>query len=100
LDTNVLYQNELSGLIPSTIGNLTNFRILTLFSNALSGNIRTEINSLRNLKKLQLGDNNFIGDKNYRGNQFTYNRLFLKPTYRKNTQGARQLTFIDPTLDK
>jgi hypothetical protein len=61
LDTIVLYQNELSGLVHSTIRNLTNLRILTLFSNAIGGNTRIEINSLKNLKKIQLADNNFIG---------------------------------------
>jgi len=56
-----LWSNDLSGHIPSDIGNLTNLTRLHLNNNNLSGNIPPEIGNLKNLGYLDLSDNNLSG---------------------------------------
>ena len=51
-----LYDNELSGEIPSELGRLTNLRALRLDGNELSGEIPPELGSLTNLEELYLGN--------------------------------------------
>jgi hypothetical protein len=49
--------NQLSGSIPSELGNLINLKELYLFSNQLSGNIPPELGNLSNLEVLYLDEN-------------------------------------------
>ncbi len=57
----VLWFNNLSGAIPSELGNLRNLTELTLSANNLSGAIPPELVNLRNLTKLELSANNISG---------------------------------------
>lgn len=56
-----LYQNNLSGPIPSEIGSFPNLEELELWENELSGPIPPEIGSLTNLRHLILDNNGFEG---------------------------------------
>ena len=60
-DTTSLYGNNLSGEIPSSIGNLTNLQYLRLVNKNLSGSIPSEIGNLTNLIELDLSENEFSG---------------------------------------
>ena len=53
--------NQLSGPIPSELGNLDNLELLYLDSNQLSGSIPSELGDLDNLIALSLGNNQFSG---------------------------------------
>ena len=57
----VLTSNQLSGLIPSELGNLSNLRLLHLSFNNLSGSIPSELGNLSNLKSLYLDGNGLSG---------------------------------------
>tara|TARA_Y100000996_G_C22482691_1_gene626884 strand:- start:51 stop:839 length:789 start_codon:yes stop_codon:yes gene_type:complete len=57
-----LSRNQLTGDIPSSIGNLTNLESLILQSNQLTGEILTEIVNLTNLTNLWIHNNNFTGE--------------------------------------
>ncbi len=61
LDTLYLRENQLSGTIPSEIGNLTQLSMLYLRGNELSGAIPPEIGNLINLSMLSLKDNQLSG---------------------------------------
>ena len=56
-----LHSNQVSGVIPAEIGDLTNLDYLTLWFNQLSGPIPSEIGNLTNLTDLDLGDNQLSG---------------------------------------
>ena len=56
-----LYGNELSGSIPSELGNLANLTVLGLTFNQLSGEIPSELGNLANLTGLQLSSNLLSG---------------------------------------
>lgn len=56
-----LSNNNLTGSIPSVIGNLTNLTQLQLFNNQLSGGIPTQIGNLTNLTSLGLENNLLSG---------------------------------------
>ncbi len=56
-----LEYNQLTGTIPPEIGNLTNLIYLDLASNRLTGTIPPEIGNLTNLKSLNLGYNQLTG---------------------------------------
>jgi Leucine-rich repeat (LRR) protein len=56
-----LSNNNLSGILPVEIGNLTELKILELNRNNLRGNLPTQIGNLINLTALALGDNQFDG---------------------------------------
>jgi Leucine-rich repeat (LRR) protein len=58
----VLYINQLTGEIPSEIGNLTNLTELVLNYNQLTGNIPPGIGNLTNLDWLLLGNNQLTGE--------------------------------------
>ncbi|MFC2126154.1 T9SS type A sorting domain-containing protein [Bacteroidota bacterium] len=57
-----LGQNSLSGSIPSQIGNLTSLVDLDLHANQISGTIPAEIGNLTGLESLDLGSNNITGN--------------------------------------
>ena len=56
-----LGSNQLSGSIPSELGNLANLTELNLIDNELSGSIPSELGNLANLTKLRLFGNGFSG---------------------------------------
>ncbi len=56
-----LYENGLSGNIPSGLGNLTNLKALFLRNNRLSGQIPPELGNLANLAALSLSNNQLTG---------------------------------------
>ena len=56
-----LRRNQLSGPIPSELGNLTNLERLSLWGNQLSGSIPSELANLANLQALSLDSNQLSG---------------------------------------
>jgi len=56
-----LHANQLSGNIPSELGNLSSLEVLYLYHNQLSGDIPSELGSLNTLRQLVLGDNPLSG---------------------------------------
>ena len=57
-----LRENNLTGLMPPEIGNLTKLENLDLYDNQFSGSIPTEIGNLIKLEKLYLNDNELTGN--------------------------------------
>ena len=57
-----LDNNELTGPIPAELGNLTSLERLNLFENQLSGTIPSELGNLSNLRGLRLWDNELTGE--------------------------------------
>ena len=57
-----LSNNQLTGSIPSEIGNLTNLTLLYLYENQLTGSIPSEIGNLTNLTYLKLSSNQLTGE--------------------------------------
>ncbi|MDM8520113.1 clostripain-related cysteine peptidase [Anaerolineales bacterium HSG6] len=56
-----LYENQLTGTIPTELGNLVNLTELRLNSNQLTGTIPTELGNLVNLPSLNLSYNQLTG---------------------------------------
>ena len=56
-----LWGNELTGAIPSELGNLTNLTVLRLQLNQLTGTIPSELGKLTKLDELYLGGNRLSG---------------------------------------
>jgi Leucine-rich repeat (LRR) protein len=55
------YSNNLTGSIPSELGNLSNLRALSLWGNSLTGSIPSELGNLSYLWHLNLGGNSLTG---------------------------------------
>ena len=69
---------NLSGQIPSEIGNLSELEKLIFLDNELTGEIPTELGNLTRLKLLDLGHNEFTGTiPTWLGNLLALERLFL-----------------------
>ncbi|XP_077226270.1 uncharacterized protein LOC143859448 [Tasmannia lanceolata] len=84
-------ENQISGNIPSQIGNLINLQNLGIFSTFITGSIPTSIGMLQNLKRIYLWGNSLSGEIPYNiGNitQLTYLELSTN-----NLQGS-----IPPSL--
>ena len=56
-----LWGNELTGPVPAELGNLANLEILNLRSNQLAGTIPAQLGNLTNLQELYLYDNELTG---------------------------------------
>jgi len=56
-----LYNNHLSGSIPPETGNLASLELLHLYSNALTGTVPPEIGNLSNLLNLSISENQLSG---------------------------------------
>eukprot|EP00929_Paragymnodinium_shiwhaense_P079830 TRINITY_DN41614_c0_g1_i1.p1 TRINITY_DN41614_c0_g1~~TRINITY_DN41614_c0_g1_i1.p1 ORF type:complete len:1115 (-),score=132.85 TRINITY_DN41614_c0_g1_i1:256-3600(-) len=69
--------NNLSGVLPTCIGELTKLRLLGLGRNSLSGKVPSTINNLQNLKILWLHRSNFEGDVPFMGNLQKLKELWL-----------------------
>ena len=77
-----LYDNQLTGPIPSEIGNLTNLTYLNLGYNQLTGSIPPEIGNLTNLTYLDLYSNQLTGSiPSEIGNLTNLKYLDLKSNY-------------------
>ena len=61
LESLVLNNNELTGPIPAALGDLSNLRALNLWSNELTGPIPAALGDLTNLESLNLGWNELTG---------------------------------------
>ncbi len=61
LEILLLPENQITGEIPSEIGNLTNLSNLNLSNNSLTGSIPPELGNLTNLNYLNLSDNQLTG---------------------------------------
>ncbi|KAJ6346876.1 hypothetical protein OIU76_003541 [Salix suchowensis] len=61
LDTMLLQENRISGMIPSEIAHLSNLTVLNLTSNSLNGTIPAEINQMSSLEQLFLSHNLLTG---------------------------------------
>lgn len=78
-----LNNNQLSGTIPSELGNLAQMTLLKLSNNQLSGNIPSQLGNLINLKDLYLNSNQLSGTipselgnlNNLFGMYLSYNQL-------------------------
>ena len=57
-----LHNNDLTGSIPTELGDLSNLTDLWLSSNDLTGSIPVELGMLDNLKQLSLKNNELSGD--------------------------------------
>ena len=62
LTTIDLGDNQLTGGIPSELGDLTSLSFLDLGNNQLTGSIPTELGNLASLERLHLDDNKLIGN--------------------------------------
>ncbi|MBO1348618.1 MAG: putative Ig domain-containing protein [Hormoscilla sp. GUM202] len=56
-----LYDNSLNGTLPSELGDLSNLQYLHLYDNSLSGTLPSELGTLANLTRLSLNNNDLSG---------------------------------------
>jgi len=79
LQTLSLYSNKITGTLPSSIGNLKNLQTLSLYSNTLSGTLPSELGELTNLSTLFICCNEFTGSIPEKlGNLTNLKRLHLQ----------------------
>jgi hypothetical protein len=76
-----LGSNQLSGSIPSELGNLTELKLFNVYNNQLSGNIPEELGDLTKLEYLILGRNPLDG-------QLPQSLLNLKNLYEFHINGT------------
>ena len=62
VDSLILEENDLSGTLPASLGNLTDLQMLDLSDNVLSGNIPSEVGDLTSLLTLDLSNNMLSGE--------------------------------------
>jgi hypothetical protein len=112
-----LSENQLTGEIPSEIGNLTNLTWLRLDDNQLTGSIPPEIGNLTNLTFMYLGDNQLTGqipesicdidNIDWSSNSFYITNNQLCPPYpsciedyvgEQDTSGCAQVSIFNETL--
>ena len=92
-----LNSNSLSGSIPTELGNLTNLTVLYLYNNQLTGTIPTELGNLTNLESLHLGGNSLSGSIPTELGNLTNLRYFL--LYDNQLTGTIPLSSVtSPTL--
>jgi len=60
-DLLILATNKLDGTIPTTIGNLSRLKELSIMENHLSGGLPSELGQLTQLESLGIGYNHFTG---------------------------------------
>ena len=73
-----LANNGLSGVLPSSLGDLTHLQELVFFNNALSGALPSSLGALTHLKLLWLGRNQLSGSlPSWLGNLINLERLWL-----------------------
>ena len=58
----ILNDNQLTGEIPTELGNLSNLTTMSLWGNQLTGEIPTELGNLSNLQSLYLNYNQLSGE--------------------------------------
>ncbi|XP_077226213.1 receptor kinase-like protein Xa21 [Tasmannia lanceolata] len=91
----VIGQNQISGNIPSQIGNLINLKALGIYSTFITGSIPTSIGMLQNLQRLYLGNNSLSGKIPYNiGNITQLTNLDLEYN---NLQGSIPLSLANCT---
>lgn len=57
-----LADNNLTGYIPGSLGNMNQLSLLLLFNNQLTGRIPSSLGNLKNLQQLNLGNNQLTGN--------------------------------------
>ena len=95
-----LGRNQLSGLIPSSLGSLANLTSLTLWGNQLSGPIPSSLGSLASLTHLDLSENQLSGLPSSLGSlanlEFLYlSRNQLSGTIPSSLGSLANLTLLD-----
>ncbi|XP_077225756.1 LRR receptor-like serine/threonine-protein kinase EFR [Tasmannia lanceolata] len=88
-------QSQISGNIPSQIGNLINLQSLAIYSTFITGSIPTSIGMLQNLQHLYLGNNNLSGKIPYNIGNLT--RLTNLDLGYNNLQGSIPLSLANCT---
>ncbi len=85
-----LWSNQLSGPIPSKLGNLSQLRELYLWSNQLSGPIPSELGNLSQLTHLDLENNQLSGPiPSELGNLSQLTELNFRLTFHAKTEGKK-----------
>ena len=90
-----LHDNQLTGSIPPTLGNLSNLHGLNLYGNQLTGSIPSTLGNLSNLHTLYLFDNQLTGSiPPTLGNLSDLQYLFL---HNNRLTGSIPLSFVNLT---
>ncbi|XP_077226017.1 receptor kinase-like protein Xa21 isoform X1 [Tasmannia lanceolata] len=88
-------ENQISGNIPSQIGNLINLQNLGIYSTFITGSIPTSIGMLQNLQRLYLGNNSLSGKIPYNIGNIT--QLTSLDLGNNNLQGSIPLSLANCT---
>ena len=90
--------NQLSGVLPSELGNLTHLQVLYLYENELSGSLSSWLGDLAHLRELDLYENDFSGSlPSELGNLTNLEVLYLD---RNQLSGPLPLSLINLTYLK